>query len=337
MREIPARCNRSKSLLLSLVIVVTVSPLWAQDMRPLSSALAKSIAASGRKTVAVVDFTDLQGNVTELGRFLAEELSVALTGDARNFEVIDRTHLKTILQEHKLATTGLIDPQTARKLGQIAGVDTLVTGNITPFGDSVRLSAKVLDTSTARIIGAASTDVPKTKAIEKLLGHGIGTVSQTSGAGATPVQSGTAVASQKEDDFAFELKSCQRSGMTVVCRLSITNEGEDRQLSLVASGMLHYGKPISSRMFDQAGNEYQAQKIRVGNKESESRVEALLVSGVPTSATLTFEKVSADANRVALLEIGCYRQKVIGSGRGFGRSYDEKVFTVQMRNIPLGR
>ncbi len=35
-------------------------------------------------------------------------------------KVIDRTHLKAILHEHKLASTGLIDPQTARQLGRIA-------------------------------------------------------------------------------------------------------------------------------------------------------------------------------------------------------------------------
>src|SRR5438046_1195241 len=96
------------ALLLTPVITV---PAFAQDMKPLSSYLAERIAASNRKTVAVVDFTDLQGNVTELGRFLAEELSVALAGNARTFEVIDRTHLKSILQENKLAATGLIDPQ----------------------------------------------------------------------------------------------------------------------------------------------------------------------------------------------------------------------------------
>src|SRR5271154_2443233 len=100
------------------------TPTWSydQEVKQLSAKIAESISKSGRKTVAVVDFTDLEGNVTELGRFLAEEFSVALAGDAKEFEVIDRTNLKTILQEHKLASTGIIDPQTARKLGEIAGV-----------------------------------------------------------------------------------------------------------------------------------------------------------------------------------------------------------------------
>jgi curli biogenesis system outer membrane secretion channel CsgG len=67
-----------------------------------------------------------------VGTFLAEEFSVALATGSGGFEVIDRTNLKTLLQEHKLAATGIIDPQTARKVGEIAGVQALVAGTVTP-------------------------------------------------------------------------------------------------------------------------------------------------------------------------------------------------------------
>ncbi len=135
--------------------------------------LADRIAQVGKKRIAVVDFTDLQGNVTELGRFLAEEFSVALVGAGKGFEVIDRVHLKSILAEHKLALTGVIDPRTARELGKIAGVDAIVTGSITPFGDNIRVSFKVLDTETAMIIAASSGNIARTAAINELLERGI--------------------------------------------------------------------------------------------------------------------------------------------------------------------
>src|SRR5687768_8548459 len=90
--------------------------------------IAEAMERASRKTVAVVDFTDLQANVTELGRFLAEQLSNALGSGGGTFDTIDRTQLRALLQEHKLSTTGLIDAQTARKLGQIAGAECLVTG-----------------------------------------------------------------------------------------------------------------------------------------------------------------------------------------------------------------
>lgn len=120
-----------------------------------------------------MDFTDLSGNVTELGRFLAEEISVTLASLDKGIEVIDRTHLKVILQEHKLATTGLIDPATARKLGKIAGVESLATGTITPFGDSVRVSVKIIDADTAKIIAASTANIAKTRIIEELVAKGI--------------------------------------------------------------------------------------------------------------------------------------------------------------------
>jgi curli biogenesis system outer membrane secretion channel CsgG len=149
-------------------------------VRAAAAKIAATLDQKGRKTAAVVDFTDLQGNVTELGRYLAEQLSVGLAMEASAFEVVDRTHLKTLLQEHKLSASGLIDPQTARKLGQIAGVETLITGSITPFGDTVSLAVKALDTDTARMVGAWSVDVPRTK-----VACGSGVVDQP-GVGFTP-------------------------------------------------------------------------------------------------------------------------------------------------------
>ncbi len=139
-----------------LTSVITAVTLDAQDFQGVSSEIAQHIVASGRKSVAVTDFTDLEGKPTKLGRYLAEEFSTALFSNAKGFDVIDRTHLNSLLQEHKLATTGLIDPATVRKLGQIAGVETIVTGTMTPFEEYVHLTLKVIDTETAKLVAAAT-------------------------------------------------------------------------------------------------------------------------------------------------------------------------------------
>lgn len=64
--------------------------------------------------------------------------------------------------------SGLVDPDNAKKLGQIAGVDAIITGTITPFDKVSRVSIKVIATDTAKIIGAARGEITKTGAIEKL-------------------------------------------------------------------------------------------------------------------------------------------------------------------------
>ncbi len=156
-----------------LFLISSIGLAYEKEIKSLTGDLAQKIIASKKKVVAVVDFTDLQGNVTELGRFLAEELSVSLAASGNGFEVVDRTHLKTLVKEYKLSSSGLIDPAAAKKLGEIAGTDALITGTITSFGDSVRLAVKVLDTKTAKIIMAATTNIAKTKAIDELLGTNI--------------------------------------------------------------------------------------------------------------------------------------------------------------------
>lgn len=86
-------------IILALVFcLVTVcnSSAYEAEIKKLSSTMAEKIAATKKAKVAVVDFTDLQGDVTELGRFIAEEFSVALASAGKGFKVVDRTHLKTI-------------------------------------------------------------------------------------------------------------------------------------------------------------------------------------------------------------------------------------------------
>ena len=133
-------------------VAVVACTLWCgsafaqnQGMDKELSALAEKLAAqvkeSGRKKVTVLDFTDLQGNSSELGRFLAEELSVGLVERRSGFSVMDRANLKTILAEHKLTVDGLVEPENAKKLGQFSGVDAIVLGKVTPLKDEVAITA----------------------------------------------------------------------------------------------------------------------------------------------------------------------------------------------------
>ncbi len=235
----------------------------------LATRLADNISKSGKKSVAVVDFTTLSGDVIELGRFLAEEFSVALTQKANGFDVIDRTYLKAILQEHKLASSGIIDPLTARKLGQIAGVETLVTGSITPLGDSVRMSVKVLDAATAKVIGAATGDIPKTKAIEELLGRNITPGGENRSIGSSPAPSTNSTVSAplskqiEDNDFIFQVKGCLRSGASVTCSGSINNKFSARRgLSLNRVEIL-----------DDVGNQYQYASWQLGAQGTQQSLE----------------------------------------------------------------
>jgi TolB-like protein len=167
-------------------VAVVVCALWcgsafaqSQDMEKEISVVAEKLAAqvkeSGKKKVTILDFTDLQGNSSELGRFVAEQLSVSLVERRSGFSVMDRANLKSILIEHKLTVDGLVEPENAKKLGQFSGVDAIVLGNVTPLEDQVAIVVKMIATDTAEILGAARGRITKSKEIEQLLGRGIDT------------------------------------------------------------------------------------------------------------------------------------------------------------------
>lgn len=306
-----------------LLLLSTALFSFEKEIKAMSATLSDSIVAAGKKNIAVVDFTDLQGNVTELGRFFAEEFSGTLASAGKGFKIIDRTHLKTLLIEHKLSTTGIIDPQTVQKLGQIAGVDSLIAGTITPFGDTIRLSVKVLETNTAMVIGAASEDIAKTKAIEELLGKGIGESNQASNTKNISTGPGTQLTVIKpilkveSNGFVFDLLSCRMSGTTIICDFKVTNIGKDQRLSISAGER--------TLIIDENGNEISSSYVQFGKNESTSDVSNNLATDIPIKARLKFDKIDPAINQLSLLEISCY----VGPYSSF--------LLVQFRNVPISK
>jgi hypothetical protein len=142
-----------------------------KQLSDLTEKLATQVKDHSKKKVTVLDFTDLQGGSSELGKYVAEQLTVNLVMGKRDFSILDRANLKSILAEHKLTATGLVDPENAKKLGMLAGVDTLILGNIIPGKQTISLTAKIITTDTAEIIGAGKAQFAKTAEIDQLLSH----------------------------------------------------------------------------------------------------------------------------------------------------------------------
>ena len=252
-----------KSLFLiwtALILILNASVVFAESYDAQISSISKNITekinASGKKSAAVVDFTDLQGNVSELGRFVAEELSADLQNKATKFQVVDRTLFKGALKARQFSLPAILDPAAIKKIGQTAEIDVLIIGVITPLGDIIRISCKIITTDTARVIGSARGDVNKTKAIDTLMTNKMepgAKVAEEStekpAAGvvpkvapvppvpsvqpAQPAQAAQAVkpvpaitqtvSKTQVEHFTFEVKECRQSGQQVVCTITAAN------------------------------------------------------------------------------------------------------------------
>ena len=328
--------------------LILIAALWSllptygqqNELRSLATSLAPDIAAAGKRTIAVVDFVDLQGNTSELGRFLAEEFSVALTRTHKGFEVVERNHLKTTLAEHKLNATGLIDPATARQLGQFTGADGLVTGSITPFAEHVRLTVKVLNTDTARIIAADDADLPRTQTISELLGSPLGGNRPTvpsndrprpGGSPGPEEQAGQSAPSNRvvaAEEMVFELSQCRGIGGSVRCYFRITNRGVDRDLILLCN---NGQRPVDngSSAYDSNGNGVGGAECSIANDRNTSYVRAHLISGVTVASSVLFNYSSPSAVSLSLVTVyGIVEDR---------RSGTRKSVEVPFRSVPITR
>ncbi len=304
---------------------------YQQQMQAAAERIGQSMTKAGRKTVAVVDFTDLQGNATELGRFFAEQLSVELSSRGGSYEVIDRNHLRAILQEHKLSGTGLIDPQTARKVGQMAGAECLVSGSITPFSESVNLSIKLLDTNTAKILGGVTVDIPRTSTINELLPKGIGTqlITDTPSSTSKPTKvpagpkKGSPV-SEESHGVEVSIRECKRSGHTVTCQGTLKN---------LTDAQLHVNfQPFGgAEIIDNLANRWKGRAVfDAGRGEWELDIEPDL----PVKFWIGDAEVAPDATSLtARITLGVRAGYTTGGGRSFGGGGSQDV--VVLRNIPL--
>jgi len=173
-----------------------------KEMSALAASLTKALVAQGSKNVAAIDFTDLQGQPTELGRFLSEQLAVEMVL-AGGVSMLDRANIKSILTEHKLTEEGLVNPANAKKLGEFAGVDVILIGNVTTL-DGIVLTVKGISTESAEIVAAGRITFPKTPDIQQLLNRG---VSSTATAGAsTTTAAGTGSGTRYQDANAIATK-----------------------------------------------------------------------------------------------------------------------------------
>ncbi len=173
-------------------------------LHTLANKLVSQLQSAGQKSATVLDFTDLQSQGTELGRFLAQELSDQLVAGAKTISLVDRANLQFLLKENKLSMDGLVDPQSSRKLGNMIGIDTVIMGTVTPLGNSVRLSVRAVAVETGKIVAAQSITVAAVGGLGEMYTRGVASNASPSEPGITAVASKSTVRDRlRADSFTL--------------------------------------------------------------------------------------------------------------------------------------
>lgn len=118
--------------------------------------------------IAVSDFTDLNGSISELGIFVSEELLTRFH-DNQTLKIVERRLLDKVLEEHQLGLTGLLDERSVKKLGKILGVDAICAGIITDLRATFKINARMIAVETGQVFAVASAEVDKNDALRILM------------------------------------------------------------------------------------------------------------------------------------------------------------------------
>lgn len=108
-------------------------------------------------TVAVMDLTGFMlgeaGNSVNLGKAVSAMLVTEFSGRP-GLRVVDRQKLNDLLTEQKLALSGRVDEATAIKVGKMLGAQYIFFGQVSSFGDQLRMDIRVDNTETGEVLEA---------------------------------------------------------------------------------------------------------------------------------------------------------------------------------------
>ncbi len=171
---------------------------------PMLSPGQTAVTTGLRRRVAVVNFEDVaqyqgySGNRRALAAAAADVVTESLHNSGA-FIVIEREQLNRVLGEQQLGASGLINPKSAAKMGQLLGVQAIITGKITDlnvihsksgFGgyfqkDSMkyhaRVSLRMVDVTTGETWAAESGEGEAIQSSAVILGGGKATQDDTLG------------------------------------------------------------------------------------------------------------------------------------------------------------
>jgi TolB-like protein len=289
-----------------------------RQLTDLSQQISNGLAENQKRTIAVIEFVDLKGNITNFGRFLAEELITRLY-QTKKFKVIERQLLNKVIAEQKLSLTGVIEQASAQRLGRLLGVDSIASGTVTDLGKTLRVNARLINAETGEIFAVASTEIVKDESVMNLMGSDV--VQPTPDTNPQSSKSSSIKEARRKvtvNDFTVELSFCKMAGQTVNCDFNIVNNSsEDKGFWL--SRAAGWQGENSARIFDDLGNEYRASGARLGSKVDNSDhiyLGITLIPQVATKAGLKFENISLQATTIKLLRVAFEAGSIDLAGRG---------------------
>jgi curli biogenesis system outer membrane secretion channel CsgG len=105
-----------------------------------------------KRRIGVVDFENKTTyGANRLGTSASDILITQLAKSGK-FIVVERDKMDKLMAEQKLGMSGAIDPNTAAQVGKILGLNAIVTGSISQFGEDTEGSEYLITQSKSQVV-----------------------------------------------------------------------------------------------------------------------------------------------------------------------------------------
>ena len=109
-----------------------------------------SVAQQGKPTVAILDFEGQGVDASEV-QTLTERMRTEI-GNTKAVRLIERKAVEKIMQEQGLQQSGCTSDECAAEVGQLVGVQFMISGSIGKMGKSYTIDAKMFSVESGETV-----------------------------------------------------------------------------------------------------------------------------------------------------------------------------------------
>lgn len=126
--------------------------------------------SDNRAMIGISTFTHSDGTCSDLSNYISEFIVDSLfNAGSGKIDIIERSQLSAIFREMKLVFDGTIAPDAAKRLGEIEGVDAIVTGSLIQFGETIKVQARMISTVDGRLFATARSEFPSVGSVSEMM------------------------------------------------------------------------------------------------------------------------------------------------------------------------
>ena len=136
----------------------------------ISTSIANNLNKFNINKIAIMDYTDVSGKKDLIGDYIVEEITLELFLK-ENFQIIEREQIDYAINEQKLTNSGLTDPNSAIKIGNILSADAIIIGTIVDIAKSIIINTKAISSETGEILFVNKTTIIKDKTFDSIINN----------------------------------------------------------------------------------------------------------------------------------------------------------------------